>query len=118
ASIKNNPEFLIHPLMQITKIKADIVSFDGMDLPGHTGWRIIFTPGHSPNCISLYNEETKSLFSGDALITIDGRISRSIVVWDGAAYDRTINRLKSLKIDNLYPGHGDPVHGRNLLDSM
>ena len=114
ASIKKNPEFIFHPLMNIKKVKADIVAYDGMELPGHAGWKIIFTPGHSPNCISLYNSGSKSLISGDAIITVDGKISRSIVVWDSAAYDRTAGKLKSLRIDNLYPGHGEPVHGRDL----
>jgi glyoxylase-like metal-dependent hydrolase (beta-lactamase superfamily II) len=85
-----------------------------MELPGHAGWKILFTPGHSPSCVSLYNSKSKSLISGDAIITVAGKISRSIVVWDSTAYDQTINRFRSLSINNLYPAHGEPVHGKDL----
>ncbi len=116
AGVRNNPDLALHPLMNIKKVKADIVSFDGMELPGHQGWKIIFTPGHSPYCVSLYNAATGSLISGDAVINVAGKITRSVVVWNGDEYDRTINKLRSLAIDNLYPAHGEPVHGRGLQD--
>ena len=45
---------------------------DGDKLPFAPEWTVIHTPGHSPGSICLYNEEEKTLISGDTLFANDG----------------------------------------------
>lgn len=74
---------------------------------GNTSLRVIFTPGHSPGSISLYNETEAYLISGDVLFY------RSVGRFDlpggeGNTLFRSITtRLMSLPDDvKVYSGHG------------
>ncbi|MDK2889738.1 MAG: hydroxyacylglutathione hydrolase [Methanoculleus sp.] len=71
--------------------------------------RVIHTPGHTPGGICLYDPEAKLLFSGDTVFT-GGSFGR----YDFPGGDRTtlaasIERLSTLAVEGLYPGHGEPV---------
>ena len=62
----------------------DVVQF------GTTSLNVIFTPGHSPGEICLYNEEEKFLIAGDVLFL--GSIGRTDL--PGGDYDTLINSIK------------------------
>ncbi|WAH37918.1 MBL fold metallo-hydrolase [Alicyclobacillus dauci] len=47
---------------------------DGDVLPFFGGITVIFTPGHTPGHISLYLNESKTLITGDATVSQDGKI--------------------------------------------
>ena len=49
------------PTIDIDLDKVEEVKF------GHTVLRVIRTPGHTPGHVSLYEPESKSLFTGDTL---------------------------------------------------
>jgi glyoxylase-like metal-dependent hydrolase (beta-lactamase superfamily II) len=76
---------------------------------GDKGFKTIYTPGHTPGCICLYNSEFKTLFSGDTIFA-NGSFGR---------YDFPGGNLKQLKesvnildkydIENIYPGHESTV---------
>ena len=88
-----------------TSITGD--SVDG----GDVALKVIHTPGHSPGSISLYEERSKSLFSGDTVFA-DGSTGR----WDliGGDYNQLLNsvrKLSKLDVKNLYPGHERFVEG-------
>ncbi|MEM3857307.1 MAG: MBL fold metallo-hydrolase [Thermoprotei archaeon] len=87
--------------------------------------RVIPVPGHTPGSICLYDEDTKTLFSGDALLSSGGQLklpNRSF----SYDYQLALNSLSKLlemglQIENLCPGHGDPVLGdvgHNLRELM
>jgi len=73
---------------------------------------VLHTPGHTPGSISLYLEEERALISGDTVFT-DGGFGRfDFPGGDRIALTRSIERLASLDVAGLYPGHGAPVqHG-------
>lgn len=64
ASLFANP-----PKAKVTETVAD-----GDVLPFFGGITVIFTPGHTPGHISLYLNATKTLITGDATVSQDGRI--------------------------------------------
>lgn len=71
--------------------------------------KVLHTPGHSPGSISLYDQETQSLFCGD-VVFMDGGVGR----WDlpGGDYKllvKSFEKILELDIKNFYPGHG-PVN--------
>lgn len=53
--------------------KVDVALQDGDVLPYCGGIQVIFTPGHTPDHISLYHIPSKTLITGDAL-TSDGGV--------------------------------------------
>lgn len=70
---------------------------------------VIETPGHSPGSISLYEPRARVLFSGDPLLPHGniGRTRRSEEVVRDLV--RSIERLASLDVRVLYPGHMEPT---------
>jgi glyoxylase-like metal-dependent hydrolase (beta-lactamase superfamily II) len=84
-------------------------------LPGHADWRVIASPGHTPESLCLYNPFSYELISGDTLITLDGG---TVLVRGGTnrrQFQQTLQTLQSLKVYYLYPGHGRPILGLRAL---
>lgn len=78
---------------------------------GDESFKILLTPGHSPGSICLYNENEKSLVSGDTIFSYGsfGRYDLS-----GGSYNqlkKSIERLNFLDVENLYPGHDIFIEG-------
>lgn len=61
--------FLNPPTVKVTK-----TVHDGEVIPFFGGIQVIFTPGHTPGHISLYHQATKTLITGDATVSQDGKI--------------------------------------------
>ena len=90
---------------------------DGDRLPHAPDWVVISTPGHTDDSMSYYNETTKTLLSGDAVLTCRARAWFNPEFVDAHSSARTSARLRELPVDHLYPGHGRPLHGTDLLAS-
>ncbi len=78
---------------------------DGMSIMvGNESAVILHTPGHSDDSICVYLPSPGILFSGDTIFRISdnqGTYSQS--------YRNTLERLATLDIRTIYPGHGNPV---------
>ncbi len=72
---------------------------------------VIHTPGHTPGGICLYDDDSKTLFSGDTVFQ-DGSFGRTDL-YGGSASQliESIKRLTLLDVSVMYPGHGDIVTG-------
>lgn len=84
-------------------------------LPQHPDWRVIASPGHTPESLCLYNPFSYELLCGDTAVTLDGG---AILVRGGTnrpQLEETLNTLRALKVYYLYPGHGRPILGRRAL---
>ncbi len=84
---------------------------DGDLIPiGPHEFQVFHTPGHASDGIVLYNKKTKALISGDALWendvpTITMRVEGSTCLFH---LMESLERLESLDVDVVYPGHGSP----------
>lgn len=90
---------------------------DGQELPGAPEWEVLHTPGHTDDSISLYNSRTKTLCSGDAVLTCRGRAWFNPEYCDSELAAATEERLRSLRVDCLLPGHGRPLVGEDLMSA-
>lgn len=70
---------------------------------------VIHTPGHTPGSICLLHEGEKALMSGDTVFTDGGFGRYDFPGGDRSVLLQSIERLSSLDIAGLYPGHGAPV---------
>lgn len=77
------------------------------------GLKIIYTPGHLPGHISIYHKESRSLISGDALVSEFGRLQlahpKSNIDSDLAR--KSAKSLSVLDIETIYCYHGGPYRG-------
>lgn len=97
------------------KFSPDILLEDGQELK-EFGFdaKVVFIPGHTPGSIAILTSDG-SLFSGDTVL------NRSKPEWANIIYsvenlEDTINKLKSLTINNVYPGHGKPFKTGGKLE--
>lgn len=88
---------------------------DRSEIPGCSGWFALRTPGHTEDSTCFHHPATATLLSGDAILTSGGRAWFNPELTDPAASAETEERLRELEIEHLYPGHGLPLHGRDLL---
>lgn len=75
---------------------------DVVDL-GDRHFEVIYTPGHSPGGIALWESATGILFSGD--IVYDGPLIEDTYHADAADYLRSMKRLLDLPVRVVHGGH-------------
>ena len=84
---------------------------DVIDL-GDRAFEVLHLPGHSPGSIGLWEEETGTLFSGDAVY--DGPLLDELDGSDVDAYVATMERLREMPVTVVHGGH-EPSFGRQRL---
>ena len=67
--------------------------------------QIIHTPGHCSGCISLYEPDYRLLFTGDTVLG-GGILSDVCPSGNISDYVNSLERLSSLQVNEIYPGHG------------
>lgn len=87
---------------------------------------VLHTPGHTPGSISLYDQERKLIFVGDAITNRGGKLQGSPrqFTLDLEQAQRSIEKISMIDFEVLLSGHGDPVKSggtkkvRELSDSL
>jgi len=70
---------------------------------GDRFFEVLHLPGHSPGSIGLYERATRILFPGD--VVYDGRLYDDVYHSNISLYISSMERLLTLKVDKVYPGH-------------
>lgn len=99
--------------IQLPSFKPDFFLREGelvLGLNKCISLKVIHTPGHSPGSICIYWEERKVLFAGD-LIFNRGVGRTDLPGGNGAQLKESIERVSSLEVEYLLPGHGDIIRG-------
>ncbi|MGF9856172.1 MBL fold metallo-hydrolase [Priestia endophytica] len=95
---------------------------EGASPPLLKGWKVLHMPGHAGNHIALYHEEKEELIAGDVLL--DKIVSNPLIeppFFEGEhekpqlEYNNSLQRLLSLKVQKLYPGHGKVIENVSEL---
>lgn len=69
---------------------------------------VVPAPGHCPDHICFHWPEADALFAGDVILG-EGTSMIAPPEGDMAAYLKTLERLASLDLEIIYPGHGPPI---------
>lgn len=87
-------------------------------LPGHLDWRVIASPGHTPESLCLYNPFSYELLCGDTLLTLESGAPLLGGTTNRRQLNETLRTLQSLEIRYLYPGHGRQILAQHPLANM
>ncbi len=96
------------PLMNVPSFTVDTILADNDIIAGLT---VIYSPGHTPGSISLYDPRRKALFTGDMLRYINGIVEGSSERFsmEMATARQSLEKLKGLEFDVMLSGHGTPL---------
>lgn len=101
------------------------------DVPGLPGWRWIHTPGHAPGHVSFFQEASRTLIAGDAVVTtnqesvyavltqreeLHGPPAYFTINWDAA--HRSVETIALLRPALLATGHGTPMQGAQMPGAL
>jgi glyoxylase-like metal-dependent hydrolase (beta-lactamase superfamily II) len=81
---------------------------------GDRRFEVVHLPGHSPGSIGLWEHETGTLFSGDAIY--DGPLLDELPESDIAQYVATMERLIDLPARVVHAGHDPSFDGARLKE--
>jgi glyoxylase-like metal-dependent hydrolase (beta-lactamase superfamily II) len=88
---------------------ADVILKDGQVIAvGANVLTVLATPGHRFDHIALWHPPTGIIFAGD-LMTGGGTVVIIPPEGDMAAYLASLDRLQTLPLKRLWPGHGEPI---------
>ena len=89
--------------------KAECILDEGQQIPYLPHWKLIRTPGHTPDSICLHCGDEGILISGDTILNMKGGGELNNFCWDCDIIKGSFKKLLSLRIKNIYPGHGKPL---------
>jgi glyoxylase-like metal-dependent hydrolase (beta-lactamase superfamily II) len=92
-------------MSKFDRFKPDIYIEDGQDLSGY-GFdaKALHIPGHSKGSIGILTSGG-DLFCGDLLVN-NKKPAKTSLIDDAAEANASVEKLKSLEINTVYPGHG------------
>ena len=107
-----------------------ILPEDG-SVPGLPEWKYIHTPGHTAGHISLFRERDKVLIAGDAFVSTKAESAMAVMTDrkeisgppkyftpDWNASEQSVQQLASLEPDVVATGHGRPMRGSEMRNSL
>lgn len=94
-------------------VKLDRALRDGDELPFGGGLLVMYTPGHTPDHISLYHPSSKTLISGDALVSSGGTVQPPEAKFtpDYALALQSVEKLAALDVETVITYHGGVCTG-------
>jgi len=100
-------------LTSVRTVNVDILVKDHDIFPWCGGIEIVTTPGHMPGHISVYLKETKSLVTGDAMVSENGKlcIANPQYTLDMEEAKRSIGKFLNYEIKRVICYHGGEIKG-------
>ena len=91
---------------------------EGRGIPHLPNWNLITTPGHTPDSICLYHSGEGIIVSGDTILNMRGSGELNNFCTDCEEIKESFQKLLPLKIQTVYPGHGEPLYGLDGLGNI
>ena len=100
----------------VTPVTPSRIVDDGDEIDlGDRRFEVLHLPGHTPGEIGLWEEETRTLFSGDCVYE-SGMLLDEAPESDVPAYLRSMARLRDLPVRIVHGGHDDSFGRERLLE--
>ncbi len=96
------------------EIRLDVLLKEGELVLGQERFQVLETPGHSPGSICIYWPAQKALFTGDVVFEM-GIGRTDFPGGDQRALVNSIEKLASLDVELMLPGHGNPLVGKSRI---
>lgn len=106
---------LFHPNYERQARMVDLWLEDVAGLPAHPDWRVISSPGRTPESLCLYNPFSYELLCGDTVVTVEGGAALVRGSTNRRHLEATLSTLRALQVYYLYPGHGRPILASQAL---
>lgn len=108
---------LVFGMKESDRFKPDVSVEDGQDLSEY-GYdaKVIFIPGHSKGSIGILTA-SGDLFCGDLLVNTDKPVLNSMLE-DPDSASASVNKLKSMAINTVFPGHGRPFQMKQFINPI
>ena len=120
---RNKQNFLIRIFFRLffrlsksDRFKPDLRIDKGYDVSGY-GFdaKVLDIPGHSKGSIGILTA-SNDLFCGDLLVNTD-KPAKNTLIDDSVELDTSVEKLKTLKIKTVYPGHGKPFQMEQFIEN-
>jgi glyoxylase-like metal-dependent hydrolase (beta-lactamase superfamily II) len=98
--------------VRLNEIAPDFFIDNGNLSVSDLEFTVFHTPGHSPGSICLYWNRHRVLFTGD-LVFKEGIGRTDLPGGNGKQIKNSIKNIASLDIEQVLPGHGEVVSGRD-----
>jgi len=95
------------PELEEVELRLPDLVLDSGEMELHVGGktlRLLWTPGHSEDVLSVFVEEDRVLFASDTILPVP-----TIVDGDPEALKRSLQRLLDLQPESIVQGHGEVV---------
>lgn len=92
---------------------------EGDEIPAGDGSLVaLWTPGHAPDHLCLFDEESRTLFGGDLLVRGHTVVIPASHGGSLSQYLASLARVRRLHPDRVLPAHGEPIdHPEALIDA-
>jgi hydroxyacylglutathione hydrolase len=84
---------------------------ESSEIPFLPGWRLIETPGHTPDSVCFYDPKEKVLLSGDTILNMEGTGELNRFCCSIHDIESSFKKISSFPVKSIYPGHGTPITG-------
>jgi glyoxylase-like metal-dependent hydrolase (beta-lactamase superfamily II) len=105
---------------------------EGNEMAAMPGWKLLETPGHTPGHVSFWREQDRTLLPGDAFCTtkpesfFEAALAQKPEVhgppayftWDWNLAGASVRKLAALHPNVVAPGHGRPLAGAGVAQSI
>jgi glyoxylase-like metal-dependent hydrolase (beta-lactamase superfamily II) len=99
--------------INLSRFKPDIFLQDGQGLHEYgLNARVVHIPGHTKGSIAILTDQG-DLFSGDTLVNMR-KPQAATIIENEDELKKSIEKLQTLNIRKVYPGHGRPF----LMESL
>ncbi|MBA4167831.1 MAG: MBL fold metallo-hydrolase [Chitinophagaceae bacterium] len=100
-------------------------------VPYLPGWKYVHTPGHAPGHVSFFRQSDRVLIAGDAFVTTDQESALSVMLqkrklqgppkyftYNWGSAERSVKLLAALEPSIAVTGHGKPMEGEEMRQSL
>lgn len=102
------------PGVPMPDFRVDFYVREGDLVLGKTELQVLHTPGHSPGSVSLYWPRYKILIPGD-VVFLQGVGRTDLPGGNAKTLKASVERLSTLPVDLLIPGHGQAIQGADKV---